>query len=256
MRAIEWGVTAAWHDGDRQPDGVACAAVGCSRSSPISMRALGDPDRRRSCWCRWSSASPMPSATSSFSIRSAAASSGSPISATLVHDENFWNALRNTAHVDRRLGAAAIRPRPDPGAAAQPAVSRPSDGPGAGLPALGGADLPVGPELGLAVQSGRRPDPALDGRPRPHGRRRRTSSPIPRRRSGDRSSPMSGGAFPSSPSRCSRRCSRSRATSTRRRRSTAPAPFQRFRSITLPFLAPTIAITCCCAPSGSPTPPT
>ena len=37
--------------------------------------------------------------------------------------------------------------------------------------------------------------------------------------------------------------SRSRATSTRRRRSTAPAPGSASRTITLPFLAPTIAIT-------------
>ena len=73
-----------------------------------------------------------------------------------------------------------------------------------------------------------RPAAALAVRARPD--RRARQHPVRSRDSpcGGRSSPMSGAAFRSSPSRCWRRCSRSRASSTRRRRSTAPAPWQRF----------------------------
>ena len=73
--------------------------------------------------------------------------------------------------------------------------------------------------------------------------RRKTSSPIRRPPCGGRSSPMSGTASPSSRSPCSPRCSRSRTSSTRRPRSTAPRTRNNSARITLPFLAPTIAIT-------------
>ena len=71
-------------------------------------------------------------------------------------DANFWNALRNTVVWTVASVRAAVRARPRPRAAAQPALPGARRDPGAGVPALGGAELPVRPELGLAVQSGGR----------------------------------------------------------------------------------------------------
>ena len=56
------------------------------------------------------------------------------------------------------------------------------------------------------------------------------------------SSPISGAAFRSSPSRCWPGCRRSRRRSTRRRCSTAPRGWQRFRRITVPLLMPILSV--------------
>ena len=161
----------------------------------------------------------------------------------LLHDPVFGHALLNTLwwtfaslalQFALGLGLALLLER---------ALPRPQAGAGAGVPALGGAELHLRPRLGLAVQPDHRPAAALAVRARACWPRPTTSWPIPRSPCGGRSPPMSGGACRSSRSRCWRRSRRSRARCTRRRRSTAPAPWQRFRHVTLPFLAPTIAIT-------------
>ena len=69
--------------------------------------------------------------------------------------------------VDGRLRRPAIRVRLDPGAPPQSAVPRAKHRPGAGVPSLGGAGVPVGAELGLAVQPGGRPFAPLALRARP-----------------------------------------------------------------------------------------
>ena len=56
------------------------------------------------------------------------------------------------------------------GAAAERALLRPQAGAGAGVPALGGAELHLGPGLGLAVQPDHRPPAALAVRARRPGR--------------------------------------------------------------------------------------
>ena len=81
----------------------------------------------------------------------------------LLGDRIFYRALGNTLWWTGGSRHPPVRPRPRPGAAAEPPVRRPPPGPGGGVPALGGADLPVRPDLGLAVQSGDRAAAALAG---------------------------------------------------------------------------------------------
>ena len=68
------------------------------------------------------------------------------------------------------------------------------------------------------------------------------SSASPGMRAGRSSPRTSGAACRSSLSRCSPDCRRFRLRSTKRRRSTAPRPWQRFAYITLPLLSPIIAV--------------
>ena len=97
----------------------------------------------------------------------------------LLHDPVFWHALLNTLWWTVALAGVPVPARAGPGPAARAAVPRPRARPGAGVPALGGAELPLRPDLGLAVQPGHRPAAALAVRARAAGRRRTTSWPIP-----------------------------------------------------------------------------
>ena len=116
-------------------------------------------------------------------------------------------------------------------------------GAGAGVPALGGAELPRRAELGLAVQPGGRAAAALAVRAwHPQLAGKHPLGPAAWR-CGGRLPPTSGGASRSLPSRCWRRCSRSRRDLYEAAAIDGAGPIQRFGSITLPFLAPTIAIT-------------
>ena len=68
----------------------------------------------------------MPSATSSCSIPFSGGFVGLANFRTLVARREFLERAAQHRAVDGRLGAAAVRLRPDPGAAAQPAFPRPS----------------------------------------------------------------------------------------------------------------------------------
>ena len=175
---------------------------------------------------------------------------------TLLRDQVFWHALVNTVWWTFGSLVAPVRPRAGSGTAAERALHRAPCGPGAGVPALGGAELHLGPRLGMAVQPDHRPIAALAVRRR-HPRAPPTTSwatrPSP---CGGRSPPMSGGACRSSRSRCSRPCRRSRARCTRRRRSTGPACGA--VSCTSPCRSwhPRSRSPCSCARSGSRISPT
>ena len=107
----------------------------------------------------------MPSATSSCSSRSAAASSACSISGAGRRQDLLPGAGQHllwtfgSVFFQFPLGLilALLLNRPFPG---KGAIA------GAGVPALGGAELPDRPQLRLAAQPGRRPDPALAGRAR------------------------------------------------------------------------------------------
>ena len=81
---------------------------------------------------------------------------------TLASDRIFFQALGNTLWWTFGSVTFQFAARPDPRPAAQPQLSRQGRGAGAGLPALGGADLPDRPQLRLAAQ------PGPGGGPIPH----------------------------------------------------------------------------------------
>ena len=123
----------------------------------------------------------------------------------MLSDQVLGQALVNTLVVDGGQPVLPVLPRPRPGAAARQAVPGPQGGAGAGVPALGGAVLPFGPDLGLAVQPDRRAAAALAVRAGAEGRADQHSVRSCTPPCGGRSSPMSGSAFRSSPSRFWRR---------------------------------------------------
>ena len=160
----------------------------------------------------------------------------------LAGDDNFFRALRNTlwwtgASVFLQfvfgLILALLLERP---------FRRPRRRAGAGVPALGGADLPHRPQLGLAVQPGRRAAAALALRAR-HPRRagQHPVEPAACHVGTDRRQCLVG--HPVLRDHAARRAAVDparplRGGGDRRRRRGQAVP-----SITLPFLAPTIAIT-------------
>ena len=121
--------------------------------------------------CRWRSASSLQPSSHYVVFRTVqgAAGSASRTTSEMLGDPAFWRSLVNTFRWNGLVRRPAVLPGAGPGAPAQPAVSRPADLPVPRVPALGGADLPVGAELGVAVQPDHRPAAALDGGGRPAG---------------------------------------------------------------------------------------